>query len=169
MNNKIKYGVAILLSTIIVIAVYFGLGGAEPLVFEKETRPMLKVYGKPFQGKYDDPAIEALFVEARETALINGDATLAIINYNVADEDSVKQFIGFISDREYDKLFVEMKEVTFVKTKINAHNLVMPTPDQVLEEATAFANENGLKLDELSIEVYHQESDLEVLFPCKSE
>ncbi|MEQ9166604.1 MAG: hypothetical protein RLO12_10130 [Fulvivirga sp.] len=169
MNNKIKYGVAILLSTIIVIAVYYGLGGAEPLVFDKETRPMLKVYGKPFEGEYTDPTIEKLFTEAREFALANEDATLAIINYNTSDEDSVKQFIGFISDKDYDKMFVEMKEVTFVKTKINAHNLVMPRPDKVLEEATAFASENGLKLDQLSIEVYHKESDLEVLFPCKVE
>lgn len=169
MNNKIKYGVAILLSTIIVIAVYFILGGAEPLVFEKETKTRLKVYGKPFQGKYDDPSIESLFTEAREFAVANEDATLAIINYNTSDPDSVKQFIGFISDNDYDKMFVEMKEVTFVKTKINAHNLVMPRPDKVLEEATAFANQNGLKLDELSIEVYHQERDLEVLFPCKAE
>lgn len=169
MNNKIKYGVAILLSTIIVIAVFYGLGGAKPLVFEKETKALLKVYGKPFHGKYNDPSIEKLFVDARDFALQNDDATLAIINYNTNHEDTVKQFIGFISDKDYDKMFVEMKEVTFVKTKINAHNLVMPRPDKVLEEATAFAKENGLKLDELSIEVYHQENDLEVLFPCKAE
>jgi hypothetical protein len=168
MNNKIKYGVAVLLSTIIVIAVYFGLGGAKPLVFEKETRPLLKVYGKPFQGKYNDPTIETLFIEARETALNNSDATLAIINYSTPDKDSVKQFIGFVSNKEYDQMFVEMKEVTFVKTNISSHNLVMPHPDKVLEEATAFANENGLKLDDFSVEVYHKESDLEVLFPCKA-
>ena len=169
MNNKIKYGVAILLSTIIVIAVYFGLGGAEPLVFEKETKTVLKVYGQPFQGKYKDPRIEKLFVEARQFAIDNEDATLAIINYDTTDEDSVKQFIGFISDKDYSQMFVEMKEVTFVKAKINSHNLVMPRPDKVLEEATDFAEQNGLKLDDLSIEIYYKESDLEVLFPCKAE
>ena len=169
MNNKIKYGVAILLSTVIVIAVYLALGGAEPLVFEKETRQMLKVYGKPFQGKYNDSSIEKLFTEARQFAVDNDDATLAIINYITNSQDSVKQFIGFISYKDYDQMFVEMKEVTFVKTKINAHNSVMPRPDKVLDEATAFAKQNGLKLDDLSIEVYHKESDLEVLFPCKAE
>ena len=169
MNNKIKYGVAILLATIIIVIVYFSLGGAEPLVFEKETKPLLRVYGQSFQGKYDDPSIEKLFVDAREFALANDDATLAIVNYNTFSEDSVKQFIGFISSKDYSQKFIELKEVTFVKTKINAHNLVMPTPEQVLEEATSFAKESGLKLDDLSIEIYHQESDLEVLFPCKVE
>ena len=168
MTKKFQIIAALILSTLIIGFIYYQLGGTKPLDFEITTKDQLTIYGAPFQGKYDDPQIEQLFIKAREHVVAHANSSLAIVNYFTQDKDSVKQFIGFISNEKNDLPNIEMKEVTFLKTEIVAHNVVMPRPDVVQEEAMSFANLNGLKLDNFSIEIYHDERSLEILFPCKA-
>ncbi len=166
MQKYFKSFVALAAVGIITAIIFFLLGGGQELKFELLTND-ITVYGKTFVGKYDDPAIGKLFEEAKSQVLSNPNETIAVVNYNFDHEDSVKQFIGFVSTKNYDLPKMEMKEVTFVKTKLEAHVLVMPNPQEVKEKALEFAVQKGLKLDTFSIELYHAERDLEVLFPCK--
>jgi hypothetical protein len=168
MTKKYQIVAALILSTLIIGFIYYQLGGTEPIDFQITPKDKLTIYGAPFKGKYDDPKIEALFVEAREHVVSHPNSSLAIINYFLQDKDSVNQFIGYVSEEDFDLPSVQMKEVTFVKTEILAHNMVMPRPDVVQEEALSFANLNGLKLDDFSIEIYHDERSLEILFPTKA-
>jgi hypothetical protein len=168
MTKKYQIIAALILSTLIVGLIYYQLGGTTSLDFEMTTKDKLTIYGAPFQGKYDDPKIELLFIKAREHVVAHSNSSLAIVNYFLQDKDSVNQFIGFVSEENFDLPNIQMKEVSFVKTEILAHNMVMPRPDVVQEEALSFANLNGLKLDDFSIEIYHDERSLEILFPTKA-
>ncbi len=169
MNKKIKALIAISIIALVITIIYYQLGGGQPLVFEIETKDKLVIYGSPIKGKYNDPEIEALFVSARDHVLKNPKDLLVIVNYEMAAKDSVKQFIGYSSTQNYETMNIVMEEVTFVKTVITSHNLVMPNPMKVREEAASFAAKKGLKLDDFSLEIYRNEGELEVLFPTKAD
>ncbi|HNP18444.1 MAG TPA: hypothetical protein PKL31_08435 [Fulvivirga sp.] len=167
MQKYYKSFVALAAVGVITAIIFYLLGGGQELKFELLTKD-ITVYGKSFIGKYDDPATGKLFEEAKNHVLSNPNETIAVVSYHFDHEDSVKQFIGFVSNKIYDLPKLEMKEVTFIKTKLEAHALVMPNPHDVKEKAQEFAAQKGLKLDIFSIELYHAERDLEVLFPCKA-
>ena len=63
---------------------------------------------------------------------------------------------------------IKLKEVTFIKALLTAHPAVMPLPQDVKEDAKKYASENDLKLDDFSIEIYHDNGDIELLYPTKA-
>jgi hypothetical protein len=167
MLKYFKFLVALLFFGVVVTFIYFQLGGGKSLKFEIITKDVT-IYGQPFKGKYNDPKIGTLFADAKNQVISHPDESLVIVNYISTHPDSVKQFIGFVSDKKYNLPNIEMKEVTFVTTEIKAHNLVMPKPEEVRNNAAKFANNNRLQLDSFSIELYHEERNLEIIFPCKA-
>jgi len=150
---------------------YIFLGGTEKLSFTVESG-IFWVKGEHIRARYSDSKIEDLFFQARGIAESDQALDLAVINY-MAPTDTVDQVIGIVSPIEIshsiEKLDTEEKlQGKFIKATINAHNLVMPKPEEVKGQAAVFAKDNNLSIDErYTLEVYKNERDLEVYIPVK--
>ncbi len=155
---------------VIVIAVvwfYQYLGGFDKVTFN-ETAISLYFQGNEYHGLYNNPETEKLFLSAREASNNATFAELAIISYP-SGKDSLHQIIGIVSEKPLepnDMKYAEELRGRYLETIITAHNIVMPKPNEVIEKAKEFALENNLSLDDRrSIDIYHGDRSLRVLFP----
>lgn len=159
---------------IIVAAVgFFSLGGGQRLVFEIEDSPTFYIVGEDFYGSYNSNKLEALFFSAQQRSA-ELETSLVVLNYksDTLSEGKIHQLIGIMSDQmpaEGDTSNVMvMGQGKYLTTMINAHNLVMPKPEEVREQATEFASKQNLRPDDLSIEIYKNERDLRIMFPLRA-
>ncbi len=141
---------------------YFFLGGFSPVEFETVNRN-LKVYGEEFIGGAKDIKLEQLFTKARNSLKEDQNEQLVVIDYFLASEDSVRLFVGVISESRMERASIEL-EKNFVEGQITAHPLVRPLPNKIRDLATEYAASKNLKLDSFSVEIYHPNEELEVLF-----
>lgn len=146
--------------------IYAYLGGYNKLEFGTEVRDM-SIYGKPYLGPIKSTDLGRLFEEHKQLSLKNN-TNLTVVDYGVVGEDSVKQFIGIITDDSISEYSIQMNEVTFLKTLLTANPAVMPTPEDVRNQAQEYAKSNDLILDDFSIEVYQTNGNIEVYFPTKA-
>lgn len=163
-----------ILVAIIAIIFYYTLGGSQALEFSHATHPAFYIQGHYFEGKYNDPVLEGYFFEAREMAEADASGFLTIINYGMnAERPVIRQFIGSASlQKPAARGGTEIRKFPrhqVIFTKITAHNLVMPSPDEVLEAAREFVEEKGLVLDTISYDTYISERELKVSFVVKSQ
>ncbi|UII28225.1 hypothetical protein LVD15_07310 [Fulvivirga maritima] len=156
--------------------IFFKLGGGETLDFQEKDYPHLYISGKEYVAKYNDPKMEKLFFQAKKIAEQRGDCNLTVVNYlTPVMKDSVRQFIGVTSTDSTIISGMAFNDVRtfhnarFLSTVITAHNLVMPRPEDVREEANNYAEKQGYKLDEYTIEVYKDSRDMEIYFPIITE
>ncbi|MBL3654576.1 hypothetical protein [Fulvivirga sediminis] len=170
MLKKIILG--ILMVALVGSFIFFKLGGGEELEFQVKSYPHLYISGKEYIAKYNDPKMEDLFFEAKEIAEQRGDCDLTVVNYlTPVMKDSVRQFIGVTSADSTIISGLAFNDVRtfhnamFLKTIITAHNLVMPRPEDVREEAKKYADQQGYKLDNYTIELYKDSRDMEIYFP----
>ena len=124
------------------------------------------IYGQPFQGNYDSDQLTDIVDYTRELldeGTLAGD--LVIVNYfNFKQEKRgfVDQFIG-VRLEEGDMLDIEGFELRQIETKqavevvIGIRKLVMPSPEKIKNKAEEMANDQGLQLQDLSIETYQKE------------
>lgn len=161
----------VILFAIVAVIFYYKLGGSQPLEFKKASHPEFYIVGQYFEGKYHNPKIKKLFFDAKARAEREPEAMLTIVNYG-NDEKIIRQFIGAgtltppvqVPDSLEVRTFPR-HEVIFAE--IASHNVVMPTPDEVLEKAQAFAKEYGYELDTISYETYISDRELKVSFLVK--
>lgn len=162
-----KVVIPLIIIGIVGVWVYQYLGGFDKVSFSKTTIS-LNFYGSEYQGLYNSPKTERLFMAARDAALDNPHADLAIISYPAA-KDSLYQIIGVVSGEQVELPemgYVEELNGNYLEATITAHNLVMPKPNEVMDKAKAFATANNLKIDpKRSIDIYQGERSLRVLIP----
>lgn len=165
----------IVIAALIILVVgttYLFLGGGEKLEFKVEDKPAFYIAGSDYIGSYKGEELERIFFEARKKSKAT-QSDLVVLNY---DNDSLRkglihQLIGieysnFPADSNSTEI-VEMRSGKYIVTTIKAHNLVMPKPESVRNQAVRFAAALGLQPENVSIEIYHDERSLEILFPLK--
>lgn len=147
--------------------IYQYLGGFDKILFNKTTIS-LNFHGNEYIGLYNNPETENLFLKARDIALKNPNADLAIISYPSA-KDSLHQIIGVVLEGKADLAemdYTEELKGEYLAATITAHNLVMPKPNEVLDRAQKYASENNLSIDpQRSIDIYQGDRSLRVLIP----
>lgn len=166
-----KKNLLIGLSIFIIASVwlYSYLGGTEELIFETENVD-LHFSGNRYQGAYNDPQLEQFFFEAKEKLSEYPEASLAVLNWEVGEPEQVDQLIGLAGKENYFPPADTSITISgqFVKASITSHNLVMPQPEEVLEQALEYAQEKNLQIDpQWTLEIYRGERALEVYFPLK--
>lgn len=171
MLKRVLIGLGVLVA-IVAIIFYYTLGGGEQLEFTLTSYPEFYVTGRYFEGKYHAPEAKKQFFAAKERAESQPGATLTIINYRMDSPKEVRQFIGTGSTEKPTHVPDSLEVRTFpahhvIHTTINAHNLVMPTPEEVREKAAEFARSKGYQLDTLSYESYISDRELRVNFPVR--
>lgn len=172
MLKRFLIGLGTLL-VIVAVIFYYKMGGSQDLKFKKAILPAFYVVGNYFEGRYNDPEIKKLFFNAKERAEQEASAALTVINYGTNEDGTlVRQFIGSGSLQKPEHIpdHLELRSLPrheAIFTEIVAHNVVMPTPEEVLEEAKLFAWEKDYKLDTLSYETYISDRELKVTFLLK--
>lgn len=163
--NKKSFLIAFVI-VVITFLVYVYMGGYRTIDFKLEVQDMT-IYGQPYEGPIKNPRLEDLFNGAKELAN-KYQSQVAVVDYPIGKEDSIKQFIGVISADSISDKSIDFKEVTFIKAALTAHPMVIPLPEDVRKEAQDFATKNGRKLDVFSIEVYQNDGSITVYFPTKA-
>jgi len=155
--------------TVFAVSMYIYLGGSNERNYEIEESKF-HFQGVAYEGPVKSEKPNLLFNSSRDIALANEEVSIAVLNKKTASEDSISQVIGLASAKPFERelLSADTSMVisgSFVKAIISAHSIVMPNPQEVIEEAKDFANQKGLTLKSWSLEIYRGEKSLEVYFP----
>jgi len=175
MNKKQYIGITLTITAIVIGVAYVYLGGLNKVEYTVENVSDYNLVGRHFQGKGDSNDIEAYFFEAK-TLLNDGrlSGTLTLVHYNdttLADEE-IKLFIGVLLDEGIDTLPTDYDRLTIpaqraMRATIEAHNIVMPSPQTIEAALREKADEFRIRLQEFTIEQYIGERDLLIDMPAR--
>lgn len=172
-----KYVILAAVVLILGFLVNYSLGGFEDIKPQLIEVNNYTVYGSGFEGSYKSNQLSEL-VEKMRTHQQNLESTsdLVIINYiNDAKETigKIDYFVGIrlsnSSDEanmtEFEQRIIEAKKAIRIEIKVKP--LVMPSPEKINETAFTFAEQSGVKLQNLSVEQYTQNGVLIIEYPVQ--
>jgi hypothetical protein len=159
----------------LVTVLYACLGGFnETILSYAQEEDAVHLSGKLFEGKYNDSELGKLFFEVKDLYKTLGEGhTLVVVNYphEREEEGFVHQFIAIQSPEPIPLPegweYRQIQNRPSVEATIQSHNLVMPRPNKIRAQASRYAADQGVNLDNYSIERYHSEWQLVVSFPVK--
>ena len=174
MNKRTITAIGVSMILVITVA-YFYLGGMNSVEYTVENVSDYNLVGIPFRGNGDSKEIEEAFFEAKghlEEGLLNG--VLAIVHYqdSTLTEKEQKLFIGVnltegIADlpEGYQRLTIPAQRA--VRATIEAHNVVMPSPETIENNIKAKATELNIRVQDFTIEQYVSEKQLLIDMPAR--
>lgn len=160
---------AVILMTMILSYFYFQLGGVSDIQKSVVNVDNYTLVAKSFKGKYNSNQLEDIFYAARAI----GDQ-LVIVNYPLQGDSTengfLHQLIGAQLIETPSNMPVGFNQKTIIISKvvratIDAHNLVMPKPNEIEEALRIFAEEQNLKLVGYTIERYLSDRELVIEIP----
>ena len=167
MAKKIYIGVFI--GGMLILAIYFVLGGFKSVQVEEVGQKEFRVVGKYFYGEYDDPTLGQYFFEARElitSATLDGQLCIVTYQPDSLIEEFVSQFIGVavaadvpIPDGMEERSFGSSNAA---QAQLDMHPLVMPNPEKLQQKLTEFATSKGWSAPQYFLEVYKPDNSIEI-------
>ncbi|MBK6266502.1 hypothetical protein JKA74_15765 [Marivirga sp. S37H4] len=161
----------IIVASIIILAIliYYILGGFKPVEKALVENTSIRILGTHYEGEIGSDSLQKLFMQARGLVETEANATsIAIAYFGEANTESgqVSNFIGAnvtgqIKGSTPD--YWEYKNFTApksVKGCIEANILVMPTPEDMLDELKHFASEQEVSADTVFVEFYSGPNNL---------
>mgnify|MGYP003775245793 CR=1 FL=1 len=164
-----------LVTAVILVSLYVYLGGLNKVEYSVENVRDYNLVGRHFEGKAKSSEIEAYFFEARNL-LANGqlDGILTLVHYNdtTLAEGQVKLFVGILLNQGIDALPVDYDRLTIpafraMRATIEAHNIVMPSPQTIENTLREKAAEHSIRLQDFTIEQYLGERELLIDMPAR--
>lgn len=153
--------------------IYIKLGGLNEVEIQLENTPEYHIAGKYYAGRYKDQAVEEIYYEVKsmmDKGVLKG--TLSIIYFKdpIEAQGDVENFIGILTTDDTTRIPKGYEWRTIpagkaVRAKINAHNLVMPTPETINNKIDEFAQSENLSLSNISIEKYTSDNELIIEVP----
>ncbi len=125
--------------------------------------PIIHIYGTYYEGTIGSDTLQDLFMQSRGIVEKNNEIrAVAIVYLGETNEKTgaVKNFVGVqlndedtfgLPERWEMRIFNSSKSV---KGCIEANVLVMPTPDDMLQELKNFAEKQSISTDTIFIEYY---------------
>jgi len=175
MNKKQFIGITALITLIIVGVAYLYLGGLNEVTYSVVDVSDYNMVGRHYQGDAKSADVEAYFFEAK-SLLSDGrlTGTLTLVHYNdtTLAEDEVKLFVGILLDQGIDALPTDYDRLTIparraMRATIEAHNIVMPSPQTIETTLREKAGEYSIRLQDFTIEQYLGERDLLIDMPAR--
>lgn len=175
MHKKVILGTSLIFVVLVVLVIYSRLGGLDEVAFETIGKTEYVLYGQAFEGRYSENKLEKLFFETKEVLERDfPEQSLVVISYPHEDarDGQVKQFVGIPVDGAALNLpsSWERREISFdkgIRAIITAHNLAMPKPEKVRAVVEEQAADQGWRLADYSLEIYHSERQMVVEFPAQ--
>jgi predicted transcriptional regulator YdeE len=174
MNKKVTL-LAIIVAISVLVIGYMYLGGLNKVDITLESVSDYNLVGIHYEGKEKSEDIENAFITAREhieNGRLQGVLTLVHYNDSTIAEKRVKLFIGIKLNEGTSDLPEEYKRLTIpasnaIRATIEAHNVVMPTPENIEKSMVEKATQLNLRLQDFTIEQYLSERDLLIDIPVK--
>ena len=171
-KKTLLFGLPILL---ILIIVYYYLGGFNKTLVELVQTDDYVIAGYEYYGPYDQDELQELFFQVQdfvESGALVG--TITVVNYQLDFEvqDSVRQLIGVQVKTQPltlpDKVIMDtIRSEQVVRATVKAHPLVMPHPGDTQAQIMDYAKKEFLELDNLVIEQYKGEEEIWVDVPVR--
>lgn len=158
---------------IIVVGLYFRLGGFNKVTYSLRSGATYKIIGKSYSGKNNTVELESLFTNTKNLIRTDFPSGILVIVNNLMDVDNEQNLVGYfvgILVEEFPRSVPAGYSVrtygsdTIITATIDAHNLVMPKPEQVRRNAEELARSENLELSYHTIEKYLEEGLIEVDF-----
>ncbi len=154
----------IIISSILLLTVliYFILGGFKSIDKNLKENTETQILGVFYKGIIGSDSLQNLFMQARNIAETEANATsIAIVYYGDTNPETgaVNNFIGVTVEDKLSRKpekweYRVFKAEKSVKGCIEANVLAMPTPEDMLEELREYAKEKNMKADSVFIEYY---------------
>ncbi len=174
MNKKVTL-LAIVVAIIVLVIGYFYLGGLNKVDITLESVSDYNLVGIHYQGKPKGEGIKTAFFLAQEhleDGRLKGVLTLVHYNDTTLINDDVKLFIGVklnagASDfpEGYERLTIPASNA--IRATIEAHNVVMPSPENIELLMKEKATQLNLRIQDFTIEQYFSERELTIEIPVK--
>ncbi|QHT67083.1 hypothetical protein GXP67_10700 [Rhodocytophaga rosea] len=155
---------------------YTFLGGFQKIPFSHTTIEGYILAGIPYKGKATDQKFRELFEKVNidhKAGKIKG--TLAAIYYDTpgADKGKVDAVIGTLVPDSLASLpasykYMYLAGTQAVRAEITSHPAVAPAPDKLKQKLMEYAWENKLKPQNIVIEKYINERNLQIEIPVKT-
>ncbi len=154
------------------VGVYQFLKYQKPLEIEIVEMETFKIYGKYFEGDWQDESLKSYFRLADSIAK-KGDLISSAIYYNDPNEEDgyMKTFVGVLASTNPEiPVFDEIREMEkgkYLFGKISHNYFQMPS--RIYIEMENFAKDNSVEIGEFSVEQYFSDSLMIVYIPIISE
>jgi len=174
MNKKATL-LAIAVAISVLVIGYMYLGGLNKVEITLEPVSDYNLVGVHYQGRHKSKKIEAAFVDAKEyleNKRLQGVLTLVHYNDSTLVDDHVKLFIGIkllmgTSDLPDGYKRLTIPAFNAIRATIEAHNVVMPSPESIENSMREKAEQLNLRLQDFTIEQYISERELLIEMPIK--
>ena len=165
--------IIVILLGLIGSSLYYLLGGFEEVQVYEVPAEKRNIVGRYFRGYYAHPDLESIWHETLqliEDGSLSGE--LVVVNYqnDSLDNDEVEQFIGVSLTggmaeipTGYDVL--EINGTKKLAVFLSMHPLVRPNPLTVEEMFAGYAEEKGLELEKMTLEVHFQDNSMSIETP----
>lgn len=168
---KKRIGVAIGVAVLLLLGIYWKLGGFNPVqVFIYEQND-LKLLGMTYRGTPQDPGMSATFQKVEEVISQYTGSHLHTIYYTepAGKLDTLEVFVGIeFTEEIIEKENLEVKEISFsqvVVAELQAHRLVMPSPEKVKQQIEDFAKERNISLQGIFVDKIINNNRVDVIAP----
>jgi hypothetical protein len=173
MKRGVIIGITIFLA--LLLALYNWLGGFKEVEIQTLDNLSYEIIGKPYTGRYKDQQIEQDFNEIKQKVEQKElEGTFAIITYKEPSEHEgeIEIFTGVIMNKVPETLpqGYEHRTITApkaVQAEMEAHPAVLPPAEKVRQQMEAYAEQQKLNLQEITIDKYLGEGHLQVVIPAE--
>jgi hypothetical protein len=155
---------------VISLIIYNKLGGFKEINVEKIELSPLRLKGLYFKGTPIDPALEATFQEVHHAANQTKESSLYTLYLiePAGKTDTMHVFVGLENlknnlPEHWEEL--NFPEGTYLSSFLEAHPLVMPSPQKVKEAINSYSENNKITKPKIFIEKIQNKNQVQVLAP----
>ncbi len=164
-------GAIVLFAGVLINYKFGGFDKVEPQLIEVND---YIIYGRNYEGSYKSNALNSLVNDMRlQQEQLNPKANVVIVNYIDEAKETlgiVSNFVGLsgVATPNEELIGLEkrvIKASKSVRVVVKIKPLAMPSPEKIKAKAFKLAKEEGLELQNLSIEQYNENGTLIIDFP----
>ncbi|MEX2592150.1 MAG: hypothetical protein WD426_05205 [Anditalea sp.] len=171
--NNIKVALFIGVLILLGVGIYYQLGGFNKVGFSIEYRDDVKLLGLTYRGTPQDEEMAETFREIGNLVQAHSGTNLHTV-YSVEPAgklDTLQVFVGIEYRAHLNSLdALEVMNIPcsrVIVADIQAHKLVMPSPNTVKKELEAFAKEKGVATQGIYVDKIMDKGRVEVIAPLE--
>ena len=170
-----KTSIAVLVALLLISLplVYWKLGGFNPITIRIENRENIRLLGLMYRGTPQDAGMLGTFRQIEEVMSKYPESRLHTIYYTepAGKLDTLEVFVGVEYQEEIHELEnLDLKVIAcsqVVVAVIEAHRLVMPSPEKMKAEIEAFAQNRNISTQGVYVDKIMDDRRVEVIAPVK--
>ncbi|MGB3468777.1 MAG: hypothetical protein WBA74_26065 [Cyclobacteriaceae bacterium] len=164
-----KIYISAIIGGIIVIGIYYFLGGFKDAKIMAKEPSVYRVTGHYFYGRYDDRSVREYFMSAKDelkSGKLEGDLCVVAFKSDTLQDEYISQFIGVVSgsdrQREIPEGFEERvyQSENIAYTILDMHPMARPNPEDIQDKLSEFMKNEGWEKPNLFLEIYKPDNSL---------